>query len=215
MSITTDSKETQIKHIVFNRENVERYCSSFQSITARLIKEKSSQLEITGSKINYVDIVRDVINLIPVYWIAEEIVSLPSCHVTFWLSDVHLDFSWLEKWCKLFGGLSRPRGLQVICERGGVSCGLSSSAPKPNWTSRYLGGSIDPCNNWRLRIDSVRAYKLVRKAVVESLDEDSGWVSPKCWIRSRVADHILWKVVDISLSAQRPGDNPPETLLFD
>lgn len=45
----------------------------FQHITGVLIKEKSAIH--AGSTLTYVDIVKDVINLLPIYWIADELVS--------------------------------------------------------------------------------------------------------------------------------------------
>jgi linoleate 10R-lipoxygenase len=43
-------------------------------MTSALIKEKS--VNHIGSTAKYVDIVKDVINLVPIHWIANEIVRL-------------------------------------------------------------------------------------------------------------------------------------------
>lgn len=50
-----------------------KFAEFFASKTEGLIKAKS--FEHVGSKVQYVDIVRDVVNLVPLHWICQEIVS--------------------------------------------------------------------------------------------------------------------------------------------
>ncbi|KAF9042906.1 heme peroxidase [Panaeolus papilionaceus] len=52
-----------------------KFAEFFASKTEGLIKAKS--FEHVGSKVQYVDIVRDVVNLVPLHWICQEIAGLP------------------------------------------------------------------------------------------------------------------------------------------
>lgn len=65
---------TQIQKILFSEQNIRTWTYCFQSIAGRLIKQKS--VAHVGSDFKYVDIVKDVVNLLPIYWLADEIVCL-------------------------------------------------------------------------------------------------------------------------------------------
>jgi len=60
--------------VLFSEQNVQSWVHYFQRTTSTLINEKS--VNRVGSTFKYVDIVKDVINLLPIYWIADEIVCL-------------------------------------------------------------------------------------------------------------------------------------------
>lgn len=49
-----------------------KWTQSFKEITQYLIKAKA--IDRVGSQMRFVDVVRDVINLVPVYWISNETV---------------------------------------------------------------------------------------------------------------------------------------------
>jgi hypothetical protein len=53
-------------------------------LTTRLLQEKA--VKVVGSAVRCVDVVKDVINLVPVHWIANEIVSIYSLPVVL---DIH------------------------------------------------------------------------------------------------------------------------------
>ena len=60
--------------MTFSDERIEQWAQSFKAITEYLIQSKS--IDRVGNNTRYVDVVRDVINLVPVYWIANEIVRM-------------------------------------------------------------------------------------------------------------------------------------------
>jgi linoleate 10R-lipoxygenase len=64
----------KINDVLLDDAQIQRWRSSFFRITGNLIKDKS--VNHVGSSAKYVDIVKDVINLLPVHWIADEIASL-------------------------------------------------------------------------------------------------------------------------------------------
>ncbi|KAI0946866.1 hypothetical protein AcW1_010202 [Taiwanofungus camphoratus] len=61
--------------VLFEDAAVTKWCRSFSQITRQLIASKS--VGYGGAGVRYVDVVKNVINLVPVYWIANEIVGLP------------------------------------------------------------------------------------------------------------------------------------------
>ncbi|KAF7972285.1 hypothetical protein HWV62_18532 [Athelia sp. TMB] len=63
-----------IQKILFSDQNISAWTHCFQCTTGRLIKQKS--VSHVGSELKYVDIVKDVINLLPIYWLADEIIGL-------------------------------------------------------------------------------------------------------------------------------------------
>ena len=58
---------------LFNGEG--KYSGLFAQLTEKLLNEKS--VEHAGTQLRTVDIVKDVINLVPVYFIANELTGLP------------------------------------------------------------------------------------------------------------------------------------------
>jgi len=62
-----------VQKLLFSEQHIRTWVHCFQYTTSLLIKEKS--VKHVGSNVKYVDIVKDVINLLPIYWIADEIVS--------------------------------------------------------------------------------------------------------------------------------------------
>ncbi|KII85619.1 hypothetical protein PLICRDRAFT_56845 [Plicaturopsis crispa FD-325 SS-3] len=68
--------ERQMVHeLLFADNDVQAWKKYFGETARRLIREKS--IDHVGSPAKYVDIVKDVINLVPVHWIANEIIGLP------------------------------------------------------------------------------------------------------------------------------------------
>jgi linoleate 10R-lipoxygenase len=59
---------------MYSDNNLKKWSSSFSTLTQRLLKEK--EIKQAGSAVRYVDVVKDVINLVPVHWIANEVVSI-------------------------------------------------------------------------------------------------------------------------------------------
>jgi linoleate 10R-lipoxygenase len=50
---------------------------TFADTTRRLVKNKA--FEKIGTKDRYVDIIKDVINLLPIHWLSQEVVRIVSC----------------------------------------------------------------------------------------------------------------------------------------
>lgn len=63
----------QVQSFLFSGARIPILVQYFQHITGVLIKEKSTTH--AGSALKYVDIVKDIVNLLPIYWIADELVS--------------------------------------------------------------------------------------------------------------------------------------------
>ena len=91
----------KVEHVLTSERQLENAAFALSSLTDRLIK--GSRLQ--GSKVNttYVDIVRDVINLVPVHWLSNEIVCTSfvtilycsQCHGIDWAtSEGDGKFSW-------------------------------------------------------------------------------------------------------------------------
>ena len=54
-----------------------RYLDLLEHVTTKLIKEKSVAHLDTSNNLKYVDIVRNVINLVPVYFVSTELLGVP------------------------------------------------------------------------------------------------------------------------------------------
>ncbi|KAF8154674.1 heme peroxidase [Crassisporium funariophilum] len=68
------SGTAELSKLIFSKPN-EDTISYFAKETQALIKSKS--FDHVGKPIKYVDIVKDVINLVPIHWISQEIAGLP------------------------------------------------------------------------------------------------------------------------------------------
>jgi hypothetical protein len=64
----------KIEQVLTSDKQLEEATRAISQITEGLIKHK--KLTAVGPQTMYLDIVRDVINLIPVYWLSNNIVSL-------------------------------------------------------------------------------------------------------------------------------------------
>ena len=62
----------KVEHVLTNEEQLENAAQALSSLTDALIKGK--QLKGVGAHTAYIDIVRDVINLVPVHWLSNDIV---------------------------------------------------------------------------------------------------------------------------------------------
>ncbi|KAI0290112.1 heme peroxidase [Multifurca ochricompacta] len=65
---------TPVEEIFARDEQLKKAAQAFSSITEGLIKQKT--LKGVGTHVMYVDIVRDVINLVPVHWLSNYIIGL-------------------------------------------------------------------------------------------------------------------------------------------
>jgi hypothetical protein len=77
----------KVRYVLLSGDNLNKWGASFFTLAENLIKEHA--VSLGGSDLKYVDIVKDVINLIPVFWIVEEIVStytVPSLYLRFMLT---------------------------------------------------------------------------------------------------------------------------------
>jgi linoleate 10R-lipoxygenase len=63
-----------VQKLLFSDQSIRTWVHCFQYTSVLLIREKS--IKHVGSALKYVDIVKDVINLLPVYWLADEILGL-------------------------------------------------------------------------------------------------------------------------------------------
>jgi hypothetical protein len=102
----------QVQKLVFSDQHIRTWVHCFQYTTNLLIKEKS--VNHVGSTLKYVDIVKDVINLLPIYWIAEEIVSRKFVQM---LSLTMSLSGWprVENEGQSSRHLQRPRSVRTIC----------------------------------------------------------------------------------------------------
>jgi hypothetical protein len=61
----------QIQQVLFANNNSSEWKLYFRRVTEELIQNSVSPF---GSTFKYIDIVKDVVNLLPIYWISSEIV---------------------------------------------------------------------------------------------------------------------------------------------
>ncbi|KAF9809341.1 hypothetical protein IEO21_07443 [Rhodonia placenta] len=64
-----------VRQVLFSDASIQQWAQSFQEITQQLLKTKS--VDHVDSKAKYVNIVRNVINVLPIVWISNFIVGLP------------------------------------------------------------------------------------------------------------------------------------------
>lgn len=62
----------KVEQVLVNEEQLENAAQTLSSLTDALIETK--QLKGVGARTAYIDIVRDVINLVPVHWLSNDIV---------------------------------------------------------------------------------------------------------------------------------------------
>ncbi|KAG9091000.1 hypothetical protein FRC06_000785 [Ceratobasidium sp. 370] len=73
---TRHQKDLSVMHkAIVTPEAIERYAKWYGAKTTELIQEKS--FSMSKSQTRSVDIVRDVLNLVPVYWVSQELAGLP------------------------------------------------------------------------------------------------------------------------------------------
>lgn len=66
---------TSVDRVLTNDQELENTAQTFSNLMDKLIERK--KLTGVGAHTNYIDIVRDVINLVPVYWLSNDIIGLP------------------------------------------------------------------------------------------------------------------------------------------
>jgi len=66
---------TSVERVLTNEQELENAAQTISNLMDDLIMRK--QLKGVGANTNYIDIVRDVINLVPVYWLSDNIIGLP------------------------------------------------------------------------------------------------------------------------------------------
>jgi hypothetical protein len=64
-----------VERVLTNDQGLDNAAQTLSNLMDVLIKTK--QLKGVGAHTNYIDIVRDVINLVPVYWLSNDIIGLP------------------------------------------------------------------------------------------------------------------------------------------
>jgi hypothetical protein len=65
-----------VSKYIFGKKSAPEAATYFGKTTQYLIKTKS--FDTVGHKASYIDIVKDVINLLPIYWLSQEAVSFVS-----------------------------------------------------------------------------------------------------------------------------------------
>ncbi|KJA17192.1 hypothetical protein HYPSUDRAFT_46645 [Hypholoma sublateritium FD-334 SS-4] len=66
----------KLSHAIFSR-SAQEIPHSFKLTVQSLVKAKSISQIGSGATTHYVDIIRDVINLLPIYWLSEEVAGFP------------------------------------------------------------------------------------------------------------------------------------------
>jgi len=66
---------TSVERVLANEQELENSAQTLSNLMDVLIERK--QLKGVGANTNYIDIVRDVINLVPVHWLSNDIIGLP------------------------------------------------------------------------------------------------------------------------------------------
>jgi hypothetical protein len=65
----------KVENVLTSNSQLEEATRAISRITEDLIKQKKLRVVGVGSRSVYLDVVRDVINLVPVYWLSNNIVS--------------------------------------------------------------------------------------------------------------------------------------------
>lgn len=65
---------SKVERVLTNDQGLDNAAQTLSNLMDVLIKTK--QLKGVGAHTNYIDIVRDVINLVPVYWLSNDIVCI-------------------------------------------------------------------------------------------------------------------------------------------
>jgi linoleate 10R-lipoxygenase len=65
---------SKVDRVLTNDQELENTAQTFSNLMDKLIERK--KLTGVGAHTNYIDIVRDVINLVPVYWLSNDIVCI-------------------------------------------------------------------------------------------------------------------------------------------
>ena len=97
----------QVQQLLFSGPHIQTWVQYFRDITGTLIKEKS--ITHASSTLTYVDIVKDVINLLPIYWIADKLVRLHLSRVFSLTINIHYFPLFL-----LFSSTLRPRPKAIL-----------------------------------------------------------------------------------------------------
>jgi linoleate 10R-lipoxygenase len=66
----------KVERVLTSDRQLEEATRAFTRITEDLIKQKKLHVVGVGSRSMYLDVVRDIINLVPVYWLSNNIVSV-------------------------------------------------------------------------------------------------------------------------------------------
>jgi prostaglandin-endoperoxide synthase 2 len=73
-----------MRSFLFSEEAIEKWSVSYQEIAKQLLQDK---LKAHSERpYNCIDVIRDLINLVPVYWIANYIVSLHHVRIRLFLT---------------------------------------------------------------------------------------------------------------------------------
>jgi len=124
-------------------KETEKWATYFATETQRLIEQRSLDHIGKSGQVQYVDIVRDVINVLPVHWICQRLAGLP-------LKDGDLkDEQRRLKDGDLKDEQRRYEAFSDVC--------------------RYVFLNSEPSNDWRLRESSVKTFHEFEQVVKEHL----------------------------------------------
>jgi len=147
---------SQVQKLLFSDQNIRTWVHCFQYTSVLLIREKS--VKHIGSALKYVDIVKDVINLLPVYWLADEIVRrhfglMPSLTTSLAARSRDEDKK-QPSW-----HLHRSKALRTFCQRREVSMSVLPTNVSVSLVISYVYMNTDPGNDWSLREASHKTAK--------------------------------------------------------
>jgi linoleate 10R-lipoxygenase len=146
----------QVQKLLFSDQSIRTWVHCFQYTSVLLIREKS--IKHVGSALKYVDIVKDVINLLPVYWLADEIVrrhfglilSLTTSLSARSRDEDKKQPSW---------HLHRSKSLRTFCQHREVSMSMLLTYVSISLVISYVYMNTDPGNDWPLREASHKTAK--------------------------------------------------------
>jgi hypothetical protein len=157
----------------------------FRDITGALIKEKS--VTHAGSTLMHVDIVKDVINLLPIYWIADKLVRLYLSRVFSLTINHRFLFFFVSSLA------SRPRRKAILAgftDTKSYTNNLPTSASESesiivriiiSYVISYVFMNLDTANDWTLRTRAHKTTDQFTEHIKEHLTRlSSGIVSLVC-----------------------------------
>jgi linoleate 10R-lipoxygenase len=146
----------QVQKLLFSDQNIRTWVHCFQYTSVLLIREKS--IKHVGSALKYVDIVKDVINLLPVYWLADEIVRRQFGLIPFLTTSLSARSRDEDKKQPSWH-LHRSASLRTVFQCREVSMSMLLTYVSISLAISYVYMNTDPGNDWRLREASHKTAK--------------------------------------------------------